>query len=249
MGPTLAFGSIPSPATQLGASLGLVQPIVDFGAWYGVGTAKEREHVAELSQADTQRQLLGIVAQAVVGVVTATRVSESSRVSLMSALSTRDLTKKRFDLGAASAVDALRAEQEVALTRAQIVTADEQLRLARESLGAALGDTQGWGVAADIHLEELRETAAQICTLVDGVDTRSDILAAKGSVNAADRDRKAIDYTYLPTLDLTSTLSYTNTVSFSPNGEHVNWTVAGQLSWLLYDGGDRYGASAPRART
>ena len=26
-----------------------------------------------------------------------------------------------------------------------------------------------------------------------------------------------------------------------PNGEHVSWTIGGQLGWTLYDGGDRYG--------
>jgi outer membrane protein TolC len=234
-------GSIPDPATRLTGSLDLRQPLINFGAWYSVGTAKSREQSAELSASDTQRQLLGAVAQAAVGVTTASRVAESSRVSLASDLSTLDLTRRRAALGAASAVDVLRAEQEVALTRAQLVTADESLREARETLGASLGDTAGWGVSPEIRVEDLEHTASSVCTVIPSLDARADIQSAHESVTAAERDKKGVDYQFLPTLDFTSSLSYVNSTVFSPNGNHVNWTIGGQLGWTLYDGGDRYG--------
>src|SRR6476660_5101789 len=83
------------PAGTVNAALELRQPLINFNAWYNVGTAKDRTEAAKLSLQDTQRLLLGTVAQAAVGVVTATRVAESSRVALSSALSTRDLTRRR----------------------------------------------------------------------------------------------------------------------------------------------------------
>jgi outer membrane protein TolC len=96
-------------------------------------------------------------------------------------------------------------------------------------------------VAPDIRVEDLSRTANEVCKTVEGVDTRADVLAASRTLEAAKRDRQAVTYTYFPTLDLTSSLSYTNATLISPNGEHVNWSVAGILVWPIYDGGIRYG--------
>ncbi len=235
------IGNLPDPATQLTSSLDLRVPVIDFSTWYTVGTSRTREHVADENALDTQRILLGTVAQAAVGVITASRIAESSRVSLESALSTLELTQRRADLGAASAVDVLRAKQEVASSRAQIISANESLRQARESLGAALGDTVGWGVATSIGVDDLERTASSVCQVVDPTEARADIRSASMAVAAAERDRTSVDYKYLPSVDLASSLSYVNSTLISPNGNHVNWTLGGQLTWLLYDGGDRYG--------
>lgn len=238
--------TIPDPSTRFNASLGLDQPLIAFGSWYSIGTAKERIRAAELGEKDAQRVSLAAVAQAAVAEITATRVAESSRVSLGSALSTLDLTRRRAQLGAASAVDVLRADQEVSLSRAQVVSADEALRQAREALGASLGETRAWAVAPDIQVDDLARTTAQVCRPVDNIDTRADILAMQKTLDAAKRDRNQVDYLYAPTLDLVSSLSYAGTTIGSPDGKHVNWTVGGALVWPLFDGGDRYGQAKVR---
>ncbi|HVU05468.1 MAG TPA: TolC family protein [Polyangiaceae bacterium] len=232
---------IPDPATSFTGSIDLRQSILNLGAWYAHGTALDREKIASLSVKDTERLLLAAAAQAAVSAITAQRVADSSRVSLGSALSTLDLTKRRAALGAASAVDVLRAEQEVSLSRAQVVTADESLRQAREALGTALGDPTQWGVAETVRLEDLEGTANSVCKPVDSVDARSDVVAAQKSVAAAERDRQQVDYLYAPTIDLISTLGYNERAYRNPNNEHLFWTVGAQLLWPLYDGGDRYG--------
>jgi multidrug efflux system outer membrane protein len=232
---------IPNPDTTLNGALDFRQPLVNFGAWYGIGTANVREGVAKLGAEDVQRQLLATVAQAAVGVVTASRVAESSRVSLSSDLSTRNLTRRRAALGAANAVDVLRADQEVSLVRAQLVTADESLRQAREALGSALGFTGAWGVAEELRVEDLERTASSVCRPVPDLSQRTDIRAAQRNVRAAERDRSAVDYLYVPTLDFVSRVGYTSYERSSANGKPITWTVGGQLVWPLYDGGDRYG--------
>lgn len=238
--------TIPDPATRFSASLNLDQPLVALGSWYSIGTAKERIHAAELGEKDAQRVSLAAVAQAAVAEITASRVAESSRVSLASALSTLDLTKRRAQLGAASAIDVLRADQEVALSRSQVVSADESLRQAREALGASLGDTRAWAVSPDIQVDDLARTTARVCRPVDNVEGRADILAAQKTLDAAKRDRNQVDYSYVPTVDAVSSLSYTGTIIQSPNGKHVNWTVGAALVWPLFDGGDRYGQARIR---
>jgi multidrug efflux system outer membrane protein len=242
---------IPDPDTVLVGSIDLRQPLVNLGAWYSRDTAKERVKVADLSAQDTQRQVIATVALAAVDVITKGRVAESSRVSLASGLSTLDLTERRAALGAANAVDVLRAAQEVSVSRATLVTADESLRQAREALGAALGFTGGWGVAPSLTAEELERTASTICKPLPGVEHRSDILSAESSVRAAERDRTAVDLTYVPTVDFVSSVGLTSYKEASANGKPVTWTIGGRLVWPLFDGGDRYGKarSANAAQT
>jgi outer membrane protein TolC len=232
---------IPDPDTFLIGAINLRQPIVNLGAWYSRDTAKERVKGADLSAQDTQRQLIATVALTAVDVITKGRVAESSRVSLASGLSTLDLTERRAALGAANAVDVLRAAQEVSVARATLVTADESLRQAREALGAALGFTGGWGVAPDLTAEELERTASTICKPLPGVEHRSDILSAESSVRAAERDRTAVDLTYVPTVDFTSSVGLTSNSGAAANGKAVTWVIGGQLAWPIFDGGDRYG--------
>ncbi|HVW28645.1 MAG TPA: TolC family protein [Polyangiaceae bacterium] len=235
--------TIPHPPTTLQAGVNLDQPLVNVNAWYGVGTAKERTKVADLSEKDTERTLLSTAAQAAVGVITASRVAESNRVSLASDLSTLDLTKRRAALGAATAVDVLRAAQEVATARAQLVTGDESLRQAREALGAALGFTSGWGVSPNLRVEDLERTAGRACRSIGDLSARADLLSAEHNVVAAKRDRQAIDYLYAPSLDLVSAFGYTDYLytQSASNGSLTQWTIGAQLKWLLFDGGDRAG--------
>jgi outer membrane protein TolC len=238
-GTPLSYGPVPDPDTIATGSIDLRQPVVNLGAWYSVDTANERVKVADLNSQDVQRQLFATVAVAAVDVITKGRVAESNRVSLGSSLSTANLTRRRSVLGAASAVDVLRAEQEVSLVRGQLVAGDESLRQAREALGAALGFTGAWGVSPALTGEELKRIASTVCKPVGGVGQRTDILSAEKSVRAAERDRNAVDYLYVPTVDFLSSVGLWS--HGSANGKPVTWTVGGRLVWPLFDGGDRYG--------
>ena len=90
--------------------------------------------------------------------------------------------------------------------------------------------------AASKTLERTGRRASQ----VDPMEARADVRAAAKNVVAADRDRKSVDYMFVPTLYLVSNLDYTNWAVASVNDEHLSWNVGGQLAWNLYDGGDRY---------
>ncbi len=234
--------TIPDPGTTWQAGLGLRVPLLNAQAWYDYGTARRRVGAARLSAKDAERIAVAVAADSIVTVVTTERLAEVSRVSLRSALSTLDLTRRRMDLGASSAVDVLRAEQEVALTRAQVVRADEDARRAREALGAALGSDQPWGVTPAIRLDSLAQEAKSACRPEPSIDNRPDVRAARANLKAAERDVNSMDWSFVPTVDFVSNLSYLSVDRASPNREHVTWTIGGVLSWPLYDGGLRYGA-------
>ncbi|MFZ5897360.1 MAG: TolC family protein [Myxococcota bacterium] len=246
-----AFGAtttveLPRPPVQLSAALTLTVPLLASRAWYDYGTARDAIDSANLTAKDVERQLIALVAANIVSVVTNERLVEVSRVALASGLSNLDLTKRRAALGAASAVDVLRIEQEVSDSRAQVVAADEALRRAREALGDALGSPEPWGVTPDIRLDALANDAAASCTREAGVDLRPDVRAASAARNIAERNVKSVDYAFVPTIDAVSTLTGYSSEYMSPNWRKETWTIGAVLNWNIYDGGARYGQRAAR---
>jgi outer membrane protein TolC len=94
-------------------------------------------------------------------------------------------------------------------------------------------------VNPDIRIETLAQDARSYCSQEPNLDKRPDVIAANASVAVAERRKDGVDWTFWPTVDAVSSLGVRNTVF--QNNEHVSWTIGGQLSWLLYDGGVRYG--------
>lgn len=228
--------SVPDQATTWNASLSFNQPLVNPRAWYDMVTSATAEKAATVQAEDIERVAIALLADAIVTVITAERLAEVSRVSLRSNLSALDLTQRRARLGAASAVDVLRAEQEVVSNRADVVQADETLRRARESLGLALGYPEDWGVTPEIKVDGLTADAQALCSPVANAEDRSDVRAARLNVEVAERTAKSANYGYAPTLDLVSGVNYT-TQEVTSNGRPVQWSIGAVLSVPLYDGG------------
>ena len=225
---------VPFPATVWNAGISLRQPLLDLRAWHDIGTSEKATEAAALSAEDVERQALGALADTVVSVTTAERLAEVSRVSLRSNLSALDLTQRRMRLGAASAVDVLRADQEVALNRSDVVQADEAVRRAREALGMALGYPEGWGVAPNIRVDGLGEDARSVCTRISDPEQRSDVRAARVNAEVTERNVSSVSYGNAPTVDLVSDLSYTTTPNIS---RPVQWSIGAVLTIPIYDGG------------
>jgi outer membrane protein, multidrug efflux system len=225
---------IPFPATIWNAGVSLRQPLLDLRAWYDISTSKTAVQAATLSSEDIERLTLGALADTIVTVFTAERLADVSRVSLRSNLSTLDLTRRRMRLGAASSVDVLRAEQEVALTRSDVVQTDESVRRAREALGLALGHSEGWGVTSNIKVDELAADARSVCAPISDPEQRSDVRSARMNVEVSERNVSSAGYGNAPTLDFVSDFTYTTQPqSVRP----VQWSIGAVLSIPIYDGG------------
>jgi multidrug efflux system outer membrane protein len=223
---------LPFPATTWNAGVSLRQPIFDLRTWYDIHTSDTAVEAAEMSAEDVERIALGGLADTIVTVITAERLAEVSRVSLRSNLSTFDLTQRRTRLGAASAVDVLRTEQEVASSRSDVVQADESVRRAREALGMALGYPEAWGVAPNIKVDALAADAQSVCSPVTDPEQRSDVRAAKLNVEVSERTAESVKYGNAPTLDLVSDFSYTTDPR---SARPVLWSIGAVLTVPIYD--------------
>lgn len=232
---------IPNPRDNYTAEANLAVPLFNLQAWYDRGTSKRAVQQSQYQAEDVERLVIGGLAQSILGVVTSEQLGQVVRVNLARALSNLELTKRRAELGAANAVDVLRAEQEVATSRAQVIEADETLRRTRENLGLALGFPEPYGVPADINIDSLRDDAKNTCKVGSSIESRPDIKAAEVAHEVAKRNVKSATMSALPTLNFTSRFAYNSITGTMPTRDHTTWTIGGLINWNLYDGGARYG--------
>lgn len=239
----------PPRALTYGASATLTIPVFAPRAWYARGTAKRGEQTAETALAEQKRVLAAGVASALVSVITAERVAELNRSGLRASLERLSLTKRRSDLGAATALDVLRVEQDANQARAAIVSGDESLRKAREALGVALGFTEAYGAPRDLDLDAFARDSERACPRGGSAETRTDVVLSQERIELAKRGVRDVELAFWPTVNVVTTYSATVTPYFAslPTGEvdrkntlHT-WTIAGVLSWNIFDGGTRYG--------
>jgi multidrug efflux system outer membrane protein len=236
--PTYAPITLP-PENYATAQIQLQQTLLNLEQFYALGTAHEGTWVNKLSYDDMKRTIAQSVANDIIGVVTAERVAELNRNGLKQSLERLDLTVRKQRLGAATGLDVVRAQQDVESARTTLVTGDESLRKARESLGLAVGIPTEVGVPRDIQVGGLERDATNSCQPARSVDERSDIRSARAKANYQDRLVTDVWLQFLPTLNAQSTIQ---TISY-PTGTtpEPQWSIQGVLSWNLFDGGTRYG--------
>ncbi len=228
---------IPTFAT---ANLVFGLPVIAPRAWNNVRTAGVAQDVAAASLEETKRILLQNVAAAVVAVVTAERVAELNRLGLRSALERLDLAQRRRALEAGTGLDLVRAQQDVEAARATLVTGDESLRQARESLGLALGMPEAIGVDPRLNLDGVVDDLLHQCKVAPGAEERSDVALAKERVRLAHQSVNDARMQFFPTVTAQSTLfTTTQDLGATPS---TQWNLQGVLSWAIWDGGARYGA-------
>jgi outer membrane protein TolC len=224
----------PTFTTQITAS----QPIFALQAWYGVRTADLNTKAAKLSVDDKRRLVLAQVADAIIGVFTAERIAEINRISLRNALQHQNLAERKSRLGDGTRLDVLRAQQDASTTRGTLIAGDESLRKAREALGLSLGATEGYGVPPSISLNDMAQAINSTCA--PGVlDQRADILAAKTALEAATRSVQSTRLAYVPTAQVSSTLSASSDTLSS--GKNVAWSIQGVVTIPIWDGNFKAG--------
>jgi outer membrane protein TolC len=228
-----------APATPTAeASLTITQPVLAPRVWHAIGTARRSARTIKLRADDQRRVILGAVADGIVAVVTAERVAEINRVGLRSALERLELMNRRIRLESGTKLDVVRAEQDVALARNEVVGGDESVQAAREALGLALGSKEAYGVPAQFSLGQLERSAREACTTGKPED-RSDVQAARSELEVAERGVTDAKLAYAPTADVSSTAA----VSPDPiiGDKHYSWSIQARLTVPIWDGGIRYG--------
>ncbi|NOU30140.1 MAG: TolC family protein [Polyangiaceae bacterium] len=224
---------------SLDANVQLSQPVVNLRVWYNIGTANRVADASRLTLADAKRTITLNVANSIVGVFTAERVTELNRIGLRNALERLELSRRRQTFGSGNGLDVIRAQQDVESARASLVTSDESLRQSREALGLALGLTEAVGVTHDLDLDGLQKSAMSTCKNVGTVEDRADVAALSARAKIAERAHTEVKLQFVPTVTVTSSLATTSRdTGAAPS---TTWNIQGLLNWNIWDGGARYG--------
>ena len=217
----------------------LSQDIINVQEFDQISINELMEDQSRMTVSDTRRTLDLSLANQIVSVVTAERSAEISRSGLRVALEQLELSKRKEALGAATALDVVRAKQNAANARAALVNGDEALREAREALGLTLGIPEETGVGHDMNVNGIVDDAIGACKAVHTVDERPDIAAARKNLEVAKRNLRNTWYSFIPVLTGTSSLSGTTAANLGyPN---PTWSIGAALSVPLWDGGTRVG--------
>lgn len=228
-----------SAQTQLGLSLTASQSIIDLAAWESLAASRTDQRSVELSSVDVKRALAIALANTLFGVLTAERVAQINRDSLVQAVERLEIAERRTELGGGTALDIVRARQDAELALALVVDANESARRAREALGLALGHPEACTVRGDVELESLTEFG-ETCHEVE-LAARADLAALKEATRAAEQRETSVWRGFLPSLRLDASLGNTNFFG-TPSSSVASWIVQGVLVVPIWDGGSRYGA-------
>jgi outer membrane protein TolC len=237
-GSTFTASGFSTSATTTSANLQLQQTLLNVQQFDQISIDELGEDAATLTVEDKKRTLALSLANQVVAVVTAERSAEINRVGLKVALEQLEITTRKQALGAANGLDVVRAQQNAANARATLVSGDESLREAREALGLALGLPEETGVAHDVNVDGLAQSAMETCRVVPDVDARPDVAAARTNLQVAKRNLRNVYFQFLPTLNAQSTAT---TISPAPP-TNPTWNIQATLQVPWFDGGQRYGA-------
>ncbi|MEZ4296136.1 MAG: TolC family protein [Polyangiaceae bacterium] len=221
-------------------------------AWYGIGTAERTVEATKLRAEDARRQAIAVAANAIVSVVTAERLAEINRVALRTSLQRLELTRRRKRLGSGTDLDIVRAEQDAAAARGQLVSGDETLRKAREALGQLFGKSEAFGVPSTFTLNDIEPALKSACKPAKA-EERTDVLAAKVDLDVAKRGVTDVKLGFLPSASISTTVSLSSSLletqaapelgipASSRTQETSSWSISGVLTIPIWDGGARYG--------
>jgi len=130
--------TVVTPRNQVNATLTADMPIVAAAAWARRAQALDTKTIAELTVADTKRQIAVATADAFLAIIAQRRIVESN-------IRARDVAKAHFDLateleqrGAGSRLNALRAQQQFSADEGLVEVATLALYRAQEALGVLI---------------------------------------------------------------------------------------------------------------
>jgi outer membrane protein TolC len=235
-------GTTVTPQNQLIASITADMPIVAAAAWARRAQAEDTRHVAELTVADTRRQVALATADAYLTIVAARRGVETN-------VRARDVAKAHFDLatelqqrGAGSRLNALRAQQQFSTDEALVETAGLALYRAQEALGVLIAadepadaiDEPTFDVPADA-------SASQASSLMA---FRTDLKLFAAEQQAAERIVRDSSKDWWPSIDAVFQPSSTYPSPFFLPGN--SWRFMLQANAPLFDSGQRASSKIQR---
>jgi outer membrane protein len=234
-------GQTVTPRNALTASLTAGMPILAAAAWARRTQAQDTRNVAELSVAETRRQIAFAAADAYLAILAQRRILDS-------ALRARDVAKAHYDLarqleqgGSGSRLNALRAQQQWSTDEGLLETGRLSLYRAQEALGVLIAAD---GPADAIDEPDFAVPPAEEDPRPGAQPYRADLRLFAGQQQAAERVLRDSSKDWWPSIDAIFQPStvYPSQLFLPQN----TWRVLTQTTIPLVDSGTRAGLKIER---
>ena len=234
-----APNNIISAKNQTAANLLVNLPVSPkaMAAW---SHATDNVHVSALSVEDVQRQVALQTGRAYLTVINERKLVQVSQIARESAIAHRDFAQQRLQGGVGNRIDAVRAQQELGTSDAQLANAKIRLDRAREALGVLVSVDEPLDAAGDPDLV-YKDPLGQA---LDEVKNRADVKTAQLRRDAAHHVTRDSWLDYLPNLNMQFDAFYQNPPTLTL--PHTGYQATVLLSVPLFDGGYRYGVRRER---
>jgi outer membrane protein len=233
-------GAAVAKADTFAGNVALSVPIVVPAKWVAWSHTKDGVSVAQMSAEDAKRQISLSVGKAYLTVLSQHRVIEVSIRARDTARAHAEFATGRLTGGAGNRLDQVRAEQDLATTRATLESARAALVVAQEALGVLLGADTPYDCSLVPELASLGLKSA----LEAAESKRADLRLQSEKVHAAERLVRDRWSDYLPYLTGVFQPFFQDPASLTQPS--TGWQAQILLTIPFYDGGLRYGQQDER---
>lgn len=232
-----------SPRNTFSASIPLSMPLFAPVQWARRTQAQDARDVAEVSADDVRRQVALAAGQAYLAVIAARRVVEAQQRSRDTAKAFYDYAHQRFEAGASSRLNELRAQQTLSSDEALLERSRLALYQTQEALGVILAADRPID-AGDEPTFDLPQESETLANAERAINLRTDIRLFSTEVDAARRIVKDSSKEWLPSLTGIFEPQFQRPGSvFTPG---ASWRALLQVSVPLFDSGLRRGRRLER---
>jgi outer membrane protein TolC len=235
--PGLTTGILIQPYDQISVGASLRIPLLMPSAWFDLAASRAAAR-GSAEQASATRLALraALVTQAHLAVAVEEAVAAAER-SLASARELASSAGRRVQAGTAAPLDALRAATEQVKREGDLVRSRADLERMQLALGVLLGRDQPVRVLVPPPAAPAPATPEAL--VAEALGGRPELRAQALQVSAAQEQLRSAWARLAPTLSISGSV-FAADVPY-PTGEKQGWKTTVDLTWLLYDGGLRYG--------
>ena len=218
----------------------LTIPILAPAAWADWTRAADNLESSKYSERDVQRTVGITTAHAYLTVFAQKRQVDVNRQARDNSLAHMQYADSRLRGGIGNRVDWARAGQDLEQNEALLQASYAALYKSQEAMGILLGEDQ------PVDVEEVPQIPG-MPTLEQALEEsqgRTDILLFRQQEKAADRSLNMSWTEYLPNINVLGQPFYQEPSSLTT--PKTGWQIQAVLTWLIYDGGARYGRTHER---
>jgi outer membrane protein TolC len=230
-------GVVVQPRNQSTISADLSVPVLAASRWAAASQARDQIDVANLSTADTRKQIAVATAQTYLTIIAERRQLDVNQRARDAANAHLDYAQRRLREGAGTRLNELRAAQEVSTDEARLENAGLAVRRAQEALGVLMAATGPVDAAAEPVFDI--PAAPAIADEAAWMAARSDVRLSLATERAFDRVWHDSGKDYWPTV----TAAF-DPQALTPSGAFTSsrsWRFALSVSQPIWDGGQRKG--------